>query len=446
MATEVSTELDEPLGTKFDADAHAEHAKEAKALKANNLKGVFGAGVGRLALIAVIVGFVTMLAFGVLRLFKSPAPQQSAGGGASGAVMDVPLIQSNSIVTSEQEAEMRRANVVKKAEDAAARGQSYIAPPVLRGIDEEEASAAPMVAIPTEAQRQAAAQVPEVDIALAAQRAQRVAALQPVRDKVVSEQALPQILVALGRDREGKQVLPFSTQYYALPDRVKIAAAATAATAANPAASLAANGALGAVIAQRGRQIISAGDGYFCQLDFGINTDGPRKDVFATCAQGILSGAKLIGKYEEPRDGAGESGVSAVFSLLSFPGKPSIAVQAVAIDDSNGESYLADSVNSHSVVKYGGLFAASLLRGIGKAASIITGSTQTISNGAQATTITATDPITPQRQLRIAAGEVGTTFSDVIQRNSDSLRTTIRVNEKKGVRVVFLADVFEEKK
>lgn len=448
MAMEPKTELDEPLGTRFDAEASAEHDRELKALKKNNLQNVFGQGAGRFALIVIALLFIAMLAFGAMKIFKKPAPQQAAdtSADAGGAVRDVPPIEADSIASSDKDAAQRRQTVAAKAQEAAAKGEGYIAPPVLRGAGDDDGLGEAKPAVSTAVQQGTPIPVqplPEAENPAAIVRAQRIAALQPVRDKILAEQALPQILVALGRERDGKQVLPFTTQVYALPDRTKTESVSTV-TAAASVQTLAA--ATTAAAAQKGKQIISAGDGYYCEMDYGINSDAPRKDVFATCAQGVLAGAKLIGKYEEPREGAGATGVSALFSILSFPGRPAMAVQAVAIDDSNGETYLADDVNHHSVIKYGGLFAASLLRGIGRAASVITGSTTTVSNGAQSTTITSTDPITAQRQLKIAAGEVGTTFSEVLQRNSENLKTTIRVNEKKGIRVVFLADVFEEKK
>lgn len=444
MATNNDIDLDSDLDSEFDSEEAQRVKDQTKELKKNNIKKVFGTGVGRLALICIVLVFLLGFGFGFYKLFGKSAPKvpSDMGNNVSSAVLETPNMQASAIAASEVDAQMRRQNLINQAASAQANGTGFIAPAVLQSDGSVEAGAINPVPVTEGAKQTATADMPvtgEYTTVMANDRAQQINALKPLKDQIVKNEAMPQILVALGRDREGKAVQSFVTGFYSLPNRTKIDVTSLSA-AAIPSQIAAQQEIL------RGAPFISAGDSYYCQFDYGINTDAARNDVFATCAQGKLTNAKLIGKYDAAKDSATEGGVSVLFSLLSLPGKQAIPIQAIAIDDINETSSMADEVDEHNFRKYGGLFVASALRGFGRAASIITGSTVTMSNGAQAVTTTTTDPITTARQAKISAGEIGITLGDAFQKSSDGIKRTVKVVAKKGIRVVFLVDVHEEKK
>lgn len=439
---------DDDVGTQFDPDQVKEKQKRVNDLKKNNIKAVFSTGPGRLALVFVVIAMVTLVIIGAVNIFKKrPPPQTTEPGVGANAVLSVPHA-GDPVATSDYEARMRQQNITAQAEAAKEEGRSYIPPPILR--EEQE------TALPKPSQTPPAEQSPIVDTkqSAAGPDPNQLAALKEERNRIKSEQVMPQVMTVLGKSDNGQPRSPFGTSYYDLPNRnTPQQQLQTASLGTNTNSRLQ----QGAVAFQggdvkRGKPLIQAGDGYYCELDNPINTNSARTDVFATCYQGVVDKAKAVCKWERSPESSLEATVTVFCNTLAIPGKPSLPIQAVAFDESTNLSGMADDVNYHSFQRYGGLFVASLLRGLGNAASMVTGSTTTVSNGGVAITQTQTDPIDTNREVKIALGEVGKTFADSLQRRSDMIKPTVKVgsvydkNEKKGVRLVFLADVYEEKK
>lgn len=433
MATTIDNDGDD-INNAFDPEREERERKAVNELKKHNIKSVFGSGAGRIAGIVVGLAFLLLIIVGAWNMFgkRKPPPTDNA---ANGAVLSAPLPGDPTVMT-DQEAELRRRAIGERAKEAQEKGGGYIAPPVLRSENQQDPG-------PPKAPAQPASAAPPVltDPNADADRARRIAEMQKMREQIKKDEVMPQMLVAMGRDPKGASQPTFTTGMYNIPDRTPKQAAMQSSTGAAGTTNT-------AVMASAAAKelIIQAGDGYYCDLQFGINTDAPRNEVFASCHQGKLKNAKLTGKYDPPKEGSSDPSVTVTFSQLSLPNRPAIAVQAVAIDDISESTALADDVNNHTVRKYGGLFLASLARGFGQAASIVTGSTISSTNGATSTTTTTVDPISGAQQTKIAVGAVGTTLGESLQKSSDAIKPTVKTNRNKGIRVVFLSDVFDEKK
>jgi intracellular multiplication protein IcmE len=426
------------LDSNFDPHLDNQMKELERQQRSSNIQKVFGSGTGRVAAIVVALAFVAMAAVGAYNLFSKSNTPPPAPPNARGAVLNQPSQGGDPTVQTEEEAQLRRKATAQQAEAAAAAGKPYLAPAVLKDESKPEAETISQA----ERERRAQAERDKQQKPPTQTPEERSASAPP---PVTPQRTLPQdfekqinaqIAAALGRKDDGQRMSAFTSVSYALPDRTAGSTNSTAASNTGAAASA-------TTINQQGPLLVNAGYGYYCELRYGANSDNARKEVFADCYQGPVKGATVVGKYELSPDNGGDPSMGITFDKLSRPGKPTLAITAIGIDDETEEAGMADDVNSHSVVKYGGLAVASMLKGIGKAAQMVTGtqSTQTIGN--VSTTTTTTDPIDAARQVKITAGEVGTTFSDVLQKRAESIKDTVKLRKKKGIRVVFLADVFE---
>lgn len=111
-----------------------------------------------------------------------------------------------------------------------------------------------------------------------------------------------------------------------------------------------------------------AGDTCYAELDTAVNTDEP-SPVTATIRQcGVLDQAKLIGKVEVAQNSQVAQKAQLRFSSINVPGQAtSIAVDAVAIDETTRRTALASDVDNHYFLRYGTLFASAFLSGYGDA-------------------------------------------------------------------------------
>lgn len=439
----------EELGNQFDHDQHSERQRQLRALKSQNIRSVFGSGAGRLAIVVFGGAMALFIIVGAYNLFKRK-PVATPDNHADRAVVHAPTNGGDMMVTSDAEAQLRRQANNQKAEEAARQGKSFMPPPVLKAdsapaSQNTTASPNPTGSMDRRAQQLASEHAPAA-IANSAALAAREAEIAAVRQKWEAtrvKQIEPQLQAVLGRTEQGQAQGTFSSSYYALPDRTPKPPATPPGTAAPAGAATALANAQTSRTDQK--PFIEAGDGYYCETDYALTTDSARNDVFATCYQGKLAGAKLIGKFQPSPENASEGSVSVLFSTLSLPGQKSIPIQALGIDDASQTSALADDVDDHTFRKYSGLMVASMLKGIGQAASMVTGTTTTTATGASATTTTITEPMTTSREAKIAAGQVGIAIGNEMEKNSANVKRTVSVNAKKGLRVVFLADVYTEK-
>jgi intracellular multiplication protein IcmE len=441
------TTLEEDLGTQFDSGAQEQTTKKNNELKKSNIKAVFGTGVGRISLIVVSSVFIFFMIFGFYQLSKKrpPAPGPVAGA-AAGAVLNNQPAQGDHTVATDEEGNMRKVTIGAQAENAQKSGTPYLAPPVLKQEGEEQKLGGSDLASVPKGETKGGAEAERLKMEGHSQQEQgqspslqrQLDELSKLRERLAKDEVSPQVLTTLGREKDGKNASgKIVTSYYTLPDRAAETAAASSATTSNS------NPSGSAVVSTAGKTpFIGAGEAFYCQFDFGINTDASSKDVVGTCLQGKLKAASVIGKYQPSPDSAADADVSVTFDKLRIPGKPTQTITAIAVNEETMNSGLADEVNDHSVKKFGGLFFASMLRGMGKAASIVTGQTTTSSSGTQTIQTTSVDPISTSRQVKISLGEVGVSAADVFLRRAESIKPTVKVNPKKTFGLVFLADVY----
>lgn len=440
------------VGSQFDPDSQREVEKKMKDLKKSNLRSVFGGGIGRLSLFIVGFAFLSIFAIGAFKIFGKKGAT-AAPPPATNAMIDAPGSQgADSFAANDQEAQMRRQRNQQQAEEARASGSAYIAPPVLKSEPQPEAKPLDPTKgldgpkgtpedqrrqLQSKPQQQSGAPDPSV-VAAQQRRDAQLGEVKQLRESLKKDEIMPQILVASGLGWKGESIKPFATSNYSLPDRTKTQqpSSSTPTTASLASSSLAKT------------QLFAAGDSCYATIDYGINTDNPGNVVIATVP--LCKGQKnmkVVGKYEF-KDQAQAVAIS--FEKLSIPGKPMIAIQAIAIDDKTYGTGIVDDVDNHTFRKFGMTALASFMSGMGKAAQVAVGTTTTLSTGLNSQTQTIQEPMTAARQAKIAMGEVGQQEGDQLKRQNENLKPTVTVygskDKDRGIGIVFLTDVFDEKK
>jgi intracellular multiplication protein IcmE len=181
---------------------------------------------------------------------------------------------------------------------------------------------------------------------------------------------------------------------------------------------------------------IKAGDVMFAVLETGVNSD-EQSPIMAQIVGGPLRGARLLGRFDRVKER-----VVLAFNLMSVPWLPkSINVNTVAIDPDTAKTAMADSVDRHFLLRYGGLFAASFLSGLATAIS---------ESGSQIEAI----GLFPQKSMPVlssgqkalvALGEVGTQFSSFL-REKVNTPPTVEVFQGSSLGILFMSDVAIPKK
>lgn len=456
MASNENAADQEIVGNQFDPDAKREAEKKLKDLKKANLRSVFGGGMGRLSLVLVGLVFLGIFVIGAYKIFGKKGPV-AAPVPANNAMIDAPGSQgADSYAANDMEAQMRRQRNQQQAEEARASGSAYIAPPVLKAEPAPEIKTEPAKGpdaprgtpeeqrrqLQAQAQQQAGASVPDPSAAAAQQRRDaQMAEIKQLRDNLKKDEIMPQIMVASGLGWKGEAVKPFSTSNYSLPDRTKAQQTAVA----SPVAGSTTTTTLPTVAKT---PLFTAGEACYGTLDYGINTDNPGNVAIATIP--LCKGqknVKVIGKYEF-KDQA--QAVSVSFDKMAIPGKQTMPIQAIAIDEKTWGTGIADEVDNHTLRRFGMTAIASFMSGMGKAAQVAVGTTTTTTNGLASQTTTVQEPMSASRQLKIALGEMGQQAGDQLKRQNENIKPTVKVYGSKesdrGIGIVFLADVYEEKK
>lgn len=464
----MSNENKQAVGNQFDPEQVKQDQETQKQLKKENLSAVFSQGKGRLSIIAVVVTFFAVFVYGLTQLMGGGGTVQSEAKG-NDAMLGTPS-NGDPRVASQEEANMRAAQNANQAGQAQQQGSPYLAPPILHsdasgvggvvGTKNDLAPAVPTQSIPVvttptgtlpQSQPVAVAGQPQPQSQTPTQNGSgtssvpdaaqlsRQQQLQLARDRVAPE-VKPQILFAMGRDKDGQpRTGGYVSVQYGLPDRTKTESAAAAANSAssNGAGASQANS---QSVANK-KPLVDAGEMFYATLRFGANSDDGTRVAFATIHQGKLKGTTVIGKAEN----RGES-YEFTFDKLSIPGYGVLAANAIAIDESTYRTALADDVDHHTLQRYGSVFLASALTGLGRAAQIVTGTTTVTGVGNTSVASTTVDPVSARQQTKIALGEVGTTIGEELKRQNSALKPTVVVNTNKGIGVVFISPVYEEKK
>lgn len=189
-----------------------------------------------------------------------------------------------------------------------------------------------------------------------------------------------------------------------------------------------------------GPALFKAGTIIFAVLDTAVNSDEPGP-VLATIIEGPYRGAKLVGSVTTASQAGGlpPEKVTLSFSQMTLLDRPStLAVQAVAIDPDTARTAVATDVDHHYLLRYGTLFASSLLTGY--AQSITSqGTVQTTAANGQATT-TTTPQLNDRKTIFAALGQVGNRLGQATA-NWFNIPPTITVDAGTGVGILFLSDV-----
>ncbi|MBS0359407.1 MAG: type IVB secretion system protein DotG/IcmE [Proteobacteria bacterium] len=196
--------------------------------------------------------------------------------------------------------------------------------------------------------------------------------------------------------------------------------------------SVAAEGAAAGAVT--GENAIKAGDIMFAVLDTSVNSDEPGP-VLATIVQGKLKGARLIGSLSRPQNA---ERVILNFQTLSIPAaSKTIPINAVAVDPTTARTALSSKTDNHYLLRYGSLFAASFINGLGNAYQA-TGTTISI-NGSSATVAQEVSRSVKDNVI-IGLGQVGKNWSTVAKQNFNT-PPTVYVYSGTGMGILFLKDV-----
>lgn len=185
---------------------------------------------------------------------------------------------------------------------------------------------------------------------------------------------------------------------------------------------------------KKAHEIIKAGTILFGVLDTAVNSDEPGP-VLATIVSGKFQGTKLLGALKHD---TWQETVTLTFNQMAIPKKSaSLSVQVVAIDPDTARTALASDVDHHYLLRYGTLFASSLMSGYAKGIQQ-SGATTTTSPLTGATT-TTNPPLDNKDLLFSAFGEFGTQLGNATKQYFNT-PYTVTVDQGTGVGLLFLSD------
>lgn len=432
------------------AKRNARKGKSMDELKAN-FETVFGHGAGKLGLIAA--GAIVLIA-GALAVRglspKDPLPEKSTQVDVPGA----PTTEVSVDAISPKEAARRAEQAALEAQQAAASGQSYqpafdpnIAPAntqssVAGGLAQpnqmpgQPPSSTPSAPSP-DGPQPVQVTVPAEQAADPAEEQRRQTAIAErtkTRDAYVGDVrkgVMKSVEELLGESGKGsiRTMGTYSTVSY-MPQVKASTAPGTPAATSTVAPST--DGAMNA-----GSKIaFKAGKTIFAETDAETNTDDG-SDVFATVRGGPYDGSKLIGKVEQRARNIGVR-----FTVLApQDDRPTMSINAIAIREEDARQGVADTIDNHTLARYGALFTASILGGLGKAAAQPQGSVIVLPNGQS---VSQQDEVSSRRLAMYALGEVGTNASGEVRKAVEQ-PSTYTIKAKRGLGVVFLTDVTIQK-
>ncbi|MBN3729360.1 DotG/IcmE/VirB10 family protein [Burkholderia sp. Tr-20390] len=461
----------------FDPAKQREAEAETRDIKRNNINQVFGQGKGRIAAMAVGGTFIVLLIVGSCTLMGG-GPNAPQAAAPIGAMPNASGMQGDQMVTTAREAELRRQANQEGASEAQANKQPYVATPVLSASSTQTAAGgdwggfgagepvtasqpAAKAADPNNVNLNANAGVNGTGANNSAAGANAPRPLNDVRTIAATLGAsdgdvTSQIDHVLGvppksnQQGGGGSKRSFTTGYYpVVVQQVSAQASTQQGGPVQPAVpGMAPPATTSAAANQSDRRTIphwEMGDAGYCQIKYAVNSDLQRKDVFAECYGGPWNGAIFNGKAEPSQEGVADPGFIVTFSAARIPGYGTRSVQAVAFTNDTLEAGVQDSVNSHMFVKFSELAIAGLLKGIGQAAQVVTGSSSTQTIGNVSTTSLSVQRPDLAQIAESAAGGVGQSLGDFVQRRSDALKTTIKIYPRKDIGIVLLNDVVDQK-
>lgn len=179
--------------------------------------------------------------------------------------------------------------------------------------------------------------------------------------------------------------------------------------------------------------IMKAGSILFAVLETGVNSD-EKSPVMATIVDGPLKGSRVLGNFQRVN-----KKVLLKFNLLNVPNLPaSVAVNAVAIDPNTARTALATHVDNHYLLRYGTVFAASFMSGIGQSVQDSGNSVQI--NTSTGETVNFHGSTNLSKAAVVGLGEVGNRFADVLTPLINK-PPTVEVKAGSGIGILLMADL-----
>lgn len=166
----------------------------------------------------------------------------------------------------------------------------------------------------------------------------------------------------------------------------------------------------------------------FGELLTAMNSNEPGP-VEAEIVSGRFQGAKLLGKFKREKDR-----LVIQFNEMTW-NHQSYAISAYAINAKTARTYVATSVNHHTLVRWGSLIAASLLGGVDNALEMANTNT-TMGNGYAVVTQQLTDGEIPL----YAAGNVGNVLTPIMAKRFNE-PPTVREEQGAPIGLLFMKPV-----
>jgi intracellular multiplication protein IcmE len=411
-------------------------SKKSAELK-NNFLAVFGHGIGKFSLIAIIIVIIIMTALAV-RGFSGN--KQVINVKTQTDVPGAPKTSVSVDPITRKEADRRIQITTKEANDAASKKQTYqpdfvpaIAaensqppvPPSASASQHSPASASSPSASPKQTQEEKDAER-RAQTAYEKQVKARDDEVNKIYDSVKKQ--VDTLLDKGGKEGGIRSTSSYTTVSY-LPK--PMAAASEIKTSIAPASSTP-DRAESSNVMERKNTVFKAGNIIYATLDAEVNTDDGGA-VFATVRGGQYNGSKLIGKIE-----TAPNNMRLHFMILSpQDDRPALHIDALGIREEDAKQGVAETIDHHILSRYSSLLISSMFSGLGQAAAQPQGETTILPNGQ---TVVSNSEVSNKRILMYAAGNAGTSAASEIRKNFGQ-PTTYATPANKGIGVIFLTDV-----
>lgn len=198
--------------------------------------------------------------------------------------------------------------------------------------------------------------------------------------------------------------------------------------------------------------LIEFGEMRFASLTYGFNSDNPRglpiiatmSDILPNGRSGPFDNAVLRGAVQYS-----ENNASIVFDTARLASGEQVQIEAIAVAGREGTTGVADRVNRHVVARYGSLFLAGLIKGVGEVGQIrlageaATNPTIIVDGTNNTVNIPASDELSNGEVLAGALKPVGDNLSDAAARGFNRPHT-ISAPAGMPFAIVFVSTVTSE--
>lgn len=413
-----------------ESEAEAQPSPSKIATASNNLREVFGSGLGRIFLIAAVLIVALFIAL-ALRGFNKKTPINQATEGATMDTAHVPEAVPNNDPVTPAEAQRRALQAQIEAEEAEASGKTYQPgfDTNVIGTENPDLSAGYFPdGTPKPTTTSTAIEVPSNDPYAqqrAAQAQQAHAQALAARDAYIQQiksNTLTDIAEFSTALKSKKSAHSFA---FAPTTNATLANQSTGAQSSNPSPS---------TDETIGSYVFRAGERLYATLDAEVNTDDSNI-VMATIRGGPWNGSRLLGNIQQ-----GTRNISLIFqTLVPKDGSATIKINALALRTEDSKVGMAEDIDHHILERYGALAVASLLEGYGDAFSQPIGTTTYAGGVGGPVTTTRTRP-NDEEIVGRAVGRMGNRMSSSLQPNINR-PTTYSTPAGQSFVLYFLQDV-----